>query len=219
MKTFLTLLLLVLSNVHISSQELIRWDFETQNGTPTLSPTFISDSVALDVNPVVYSNLYPLSGNPVTGTSGQPFDWANSVRGWYPDSSANVYSNTWTEFRFFVHLGFTAAVDSVSLWGKTEDIGPKRFDFRSHKDLYGSQLDAILLGDLDTSWFKWSVPLNLFVANGYEQVTFRIYGDGAPSEYEGFFAIDSVAIYGTISPAQPLHIRAYLAGSDRKSVV
>lgn len=210
MKTFLTLFaFFVLSQAW--SQTLIRWDFENDLGNPTLLPTLVSDT-SLEVNSVAYSNLYPLTGNFVSGVSGQTLDWSSSVRGWYPDSSVQVYQNTWIEFRFYVDTNVTLSVDSVSMWCKTEDIGPKRFDFRSHKDLYGSQLSAILLGSSDTSWFRWSIPLNSFVCNGYEQVTFRIYGDGAPSEYEGFFTIDSVAIFGQVSQLKQVPVKAFLSG-------
>ncbi|MDQ5954757.1 MAG: large repetitive protein [Patescibacteria group bacterium] len=211
MKALLTLLfVLFISNSN--SQTLIRWDFERVDGTHTLFPTFISDTSIMDVNDVRYSSLYPLNGNPVPGVSGSPFDWANSVRGWYPDSSIHTYTDTWTEFRFFVDGGVAMVVDSVSLWYKRNSLGPRRFDFRSHKDLYGSAIDAILLSESDVSWHKWSIPLDSFTVNGFEQVTFRIYGDGAPSQTAGYFSIDSVAIFGSIVPSQSLHLRAFIAG-------
>lgn len=211
MKALLPLLFVLFISTS-NSQTLIRWDFERGDGTPTLFPTFISDTSVMDVNDVRYSSLYPLDGNPVPGVSGQPFDWANSVRGWYPDSSIHTYIWTWVEFRFFVDSGVTAKVDSVSLWCRRDDVGPTRFDFRSHKDLYASAIDAILLDESDVSWHKWSIPVSPFIVNGYEQVTFRIYGDGAPSHHEGYFFKDSVAIFGSVVYADTLHLRAMLSG-------
>ena len=218
MKTFLATLVFSFVLLQSQAQTLIRWDFEREDGTHTLFPTFISDTSAMDVNDVRYSALYPLDGNAVPGVSGQPFDWADAVRGWYPDSSIHTYIWTWIEFRFFVDSDFVASVDSISLWYKRDMVGPTRFDFRSHKDLYGSAIDAILLDELDVSWHKWSIPVSPFLVNGYEQVTFRIYGDGAPSHNEGYFTIDSVAIYGSIFRAQPLNLRAYLGGPFSESL-
>lgn len=154
MKALLTTLVFALVLFNSQSQTLIRWDFEREDGTHTLFPTFISDTSSMDVNDVRYSALYPLHGNPVPGASGQPFDWADAVRGWYPDSSAFTYTSTWIEFRFFLRAGFIAEVDSVSFWCKRNLVGPRRFDFRSHKDLYGSAMDNFSLDEEDVNWLN-----------------------------------------------------------------
>ncbi len=214
MKTFLTLLLLALSNVYICSQELIRWDFEDETGQSTFSPTYVFDT-SMVVNPVVYSNLPPLHGQSrfTVGVSGQILDRAGRVRGWRLDTLGGDWLNDWIEFRFFNNPNTVLVVDSVSLYLKKNVPGPQWVDFRSHKDNYEAPMDSILFLETDTSWHKLSVHLESFIVEGFEQVTFRLYGVNSLSINLGTLTTDSVAIYGTISPAQPLHIRAYLAGS------
>ncbi len=209
MKTLL-LALSVLCNTTVFSQTLIRWDFEV-DGQSTLNPTFVGD-ISIQVNPVAYSNLFPLNGNYYSaGVSGNQSDWASSVFNWLPDSSIHTYQN-WIEFRFFVDTGMYMNLDSISFWCKRNIIGPKRFEFRSHKDSYTFPISSILLNQADTFWHKYQIPLSSFTANGFEQVTFRIYGDGAISDTEGLFTTDSVAIFGSVVPSRQLHLRACLSG-------
>lgn len=213
MKTFLTLLLLALSNVYISSQELIRWDFEDETGESTLQPTFKLDTSML-VNPVVYSDLFPLEGSSgfTIGVSGQPLDKAGEVRDWSQYNEQGWW-NDWIEFRFINNENTTLDIDSVSFWFKRNVQGSRNIHFRSHKDNYSNSLDSVVIDESDVSWRKWSIPLDSFIVGGLEQVTFRIYAKFSFSLTLGAITTDSVAIYGSLFTAQPLHLRAFLAGS------
>ncbi|MEZ4114024.1 MAG: hypothetical protein R3B65_01010 [Candidatus Paceibacterota bacterium] len=78
------LLLFVLSNVHIFSQELIRWDFEDENGSFSLQPTYISDTSLFSVNPVAYSGIFPFNDGVTIGASSILGDHAVILRVGFP---------------------------------------------------------------------------------------------------------------------------------------
>lgn len=214
MKTFLTLLLIVLSNICTFSQELIRWDFEDEVGQSTLQPTYKLDT-SMVVNPVTFSNLVPLQGLSFfsSGVSGQTLDRASRVRNWRLDTADGDWLSQWIEFRFFNNPNTFLMIDSVSLYLKKNVSGPKWVDFRSYKDNYEAPIDSILFLETDTFWHKLSAHTDSFIVEGFEQVTFRLYGVNSLSINLGTLTTDSVAIYGSIFPAQPLNLRAFLAGA------
>ena len=212
MKTLLALLSFCPALFNLNAQPLIRWDFEV-NGNSTLSPTYIGDG-SLAVNPVAYSNFFPLQGMSIftNGASGQLADRASRVRNWSLNSWDGDWLQNWIEFRFFNSASKVLVVDSISLWIKKNIPGPQVLHFRDHKDGYTTSIDSVLLQQSDTLWRKWVFPVNSFLVEGFQQVTFRIYGYDAISSTLGTLTTDSVAIFGSVSSAQPLHLRAFLAG-------
>ncbi len=213
MKKFITLLLFCFALLNLNAQTLIRWDFEAEGGS-TLSPTFISHS-SLQVNPVAYSNLFPVEGMSffTTGVSGSILDRAARVRGWHTDTTGGNWLYDWIEFRFFVAGGYSVVIDSISFWYKRNETGPKSLHFRSYRDVYVGSLDTVSLEESNISWNKWSIPLNNFRVSGFEQVTFRIYAVRSLVSNIGTLTTDSVAIFGSSVPSQSLHLRTFLAGS------
>lgn len=213
MKTLSLLLSFFLALSQVSAQTLIRWDFEV-DGQATLSSTYIEDTTRLIVNPVTFSDLIPLQGMSVfiSGVSGQQSDKAVNVRDWSVSEGDGSWLNDWIELRFFVDTGVIGAVDSVSFWYKKNILGPKKLDFRSHKDNYITPLDSVILLESDISWHKWTILPDSFSVNGFEQVTFRIYGTDAISSTLGTLALDSVAIYGEVFPGLTVPVRAFLSG-------
>lgn len=195
------------------AQTLIRWDFE-DSVTSTLQPTLISNPESISVNPVAFSNLFAPQGMSVftAGVSGQLADRAINVRGWSLNDEEGYWLNDWIEFRFFVDTGVALVVDSVSFWYKKNYTGPRRLDFRSHKDSYAEPIDSIILEELDVAWHKWSVSLDSFFVSGFEQVTFRIYGTDAVINNLGILANDSVAIYGRVLPPVEVPMKVVLSG-------
>lgn len=211
MKTLTTFLVALFTTINSFSQTLIRWDFEV-GGSTTLQPTQIADTSLL-VNPVAFSDLLPLQGMSVfvIGVSGQQSDVAINVRDWSINEDGGSWLSDWIEFRFFLETGI-AKIDSISFWYKKNILGPRKLDFRSHKDGYSNPLETVAVQETDISWHKWVIPLDSFFITGLEQVTFRVYGTNAFSSNLGTLAIDSVAIFGQVSQLDSLSIKAVLSG-------
>lgn len=204
MKALLTLIFVLFISTS-NSQTLIRWDFENL-GLLNYSPTYEHPNLGgLDLR---LSEIYLSSDNGVVGVSGNVNDRATIARSWPID-----YGFDWADFfEFSIDAESNSAffIDSVSLWHKRNQTGPRLLHFRLDRDNFSTVLDSSeFLLEQDVVWHKWSFPVN---QEPFVSVDFRLYGNGAYSSSSGTLTIDSVAIFGSVVYADTLHLRAMLSG-------
>ena len=208
MKTTVTLLCFFLVLFTTKAQRIIKWDFE-DDGAPTLFPSYIGDT-AVSVNPVAFSGVFPNDPSFMGGASGLSGDFASVFRGW--PTLVEWDASDYLQFRFSIDSGAVLKVTSLSLWFKRSLSGPRTLHFRSDYDGYAEPIDSVVVSESDNLWHEWSFPLDSFVTNGYQQVTFRLYGNDAISNSLGTLAVDSVVIYGEVLRSVEIPLRVVLSG-------
>lgn len=209
MKTLTTFLVALFTTINSFSQTLIRWDLEDSLGNPTLSPTFIGDT-SLSVNSINYSGIFPFGNGFTSGVSNLPLDFSLILRGW--PSSFNWDYSDFCQFSFSWNTLSVVKIDSISLWWRKSSSGPKVIHVRSSLDSYSLVIDSVVsLNEIATVWEKWTIDFDSFESND-QQVTFRLYGNGANSSSLGTLALDSVAIFGQVSQLDSLSVKAVLSG-------
>lgn len=208
MKTTLALLSLLLALFTTEAQDLVRWDFEL-GGSPTLLPDYNQEDF-LVASQVSYSGVYPSGSGFTLGVSSIQGDFASIFRGW--PVSLQWDASDYVEFRLSIDTGAILNITSVSLWYKRGLSGPRVLHFRSDKDDYATPIDSVVIDEIDDDWHIWSFPLDSFVVIGYEQATFRLYGNSAVSSSSGTLTLDSVAIHGQVLVLVENPTRVILSG-------
>lgn len=208
MKTTLALLSFFCVLFTTKAQDLVRWNFEL-GGSPTLLPDY-SQGGFLVASQVSYSGVFPSGSGFTMGVSSAQGDFASIFRGWPVSSQWDA--SDYLEFRLSVDTEALLSISSVSLWYKRSLSGPRVLHFRSDKDNYAIPIDSVVIDEIDDDWHVWSFPLDSFVVMGYEQATFRLYGNSAISSTSGTLTLDSVAIHGEVLLPVENPIRVILSG-------